>query len=212
MPKCTGFQIPQHCRQAVVFGSNLILRRFNTLSKGRRNMSIIGKVESLWRYPVKSMRGEEVDTAFLGFAGIYGDRLFAFRSAASPKGFPLKVENSDPRDPQEGRRRRTARWEVLPLDLPPRTGRSQRPRVLRIEELQHLFTRAKLPRHRVLLPCPSRAALPSAGEAYPRSLPYRAARWARRKLSRLWVGYSCRSTAVAASKSGRTRASAVTQR
>jgi uncharacterized protein YcbX len=51
-------------------------------------MSIIGKVSSLWRYPVKSMRGEEVKTAFLGFAGIYGDRLFAFRSAASPKGFP----------------------------------------------------------------------------------------------------------------------------
>jgi hypothetical protein len=51
-------------------------------------MSIIGKVESLWRYPVKSMRGEELDAAFLGFAGIYGDRLFAFRSAASPKGFP----------------------------------------------------------------------------------------------------------------------------
>jgi hypothetical protein len=51
-------------------------------------MSIIGTVASLWRYPVKSMRGEEVDAAFLGFAGIYGDRLFAFRSAASPKGFP----------------------------------------------------------------------------------------------------------------------------
>jgi hypothetical protein len=51
-------------------------------------MSIIGTVESLWRYPVKSMRGEEVDAAFLGFAGFYGDRLFAFRSAASPKGFP----------------------------------------------------------------------------------------------------------------------------
>jgi hypothetical protein len=56
--------------------------------KGIQDMSIIGKVESLWRYPVKSMRGEELDAAFLGFAGIYGDRLFAFRSAASPKGFP----------------------------------------------------------------------------------------------------------------------------
>ncbi len=30
--------------------------------------------------------------------------------------------------------------------------------------------------------------------------------------SRLWVGYSCRSTAIAAPKSGRTRASSVTQR
>ena len=51
-------------------------------------MSIIGKVDSLWRYPVKSMRGEELDELFASFAGIYGDRLFAFRSSASPKGFP----------------------------------------------------------------------------------------------------------------------------
>jgi uncharacterized protein len=51
-------------------------------------MSIIGRVDSLWRYPVKSMRGEELEEAFAGFSGIYGDRLFAFRSSASPKGFP----------------------------------------------------------------------------------------------------------------------------
>src|SRR6266566_4087217 len=51
-------------------------------------MNIIGTVESLWRYPVKSMRGEELDEAFAGFSGIYGDRLFAFKSSASRKGFP----------------------------------------------------------------------------------------------------------------------------
>jgi len=51
-------------------------------------MAIIGKVESLWRFPVKSMRGEKLDEAFVSFAGIYGDRLFAFKSAAKPKGFP----------------------------------------------------------------------------------------------------------------------------
>ena len=51
-------------------------------------MSIVGKIDSLWRYPVKSMRGEELDEAFAGFSGIYGDRLFAFKSSASPKGFP----------------------------------------------------------------------------------------------------------------------------
>jgi uncharacterized protein YcbX len=51
-------------------------------------MSIIGKVDSVWRYPVKSMRGEELDEAFAGFSGIYGDRLFAFKSSAGPKGFP----------------------------------------------------------------------------------------------------------------------------
>src|SRR5438552_10027209 len=52
-------------------------------------MSIIGTVESLWRYPVKSMRGQELDEMFAGYAGVYGDRLFAFESAASPKGFPF---------------------------------------------------------------------------------------------------------------------------
>src|SRR5947199_493260 len=51
-------------------------------------MNNIGTVDSLWRYPVKSMRGEELDELFVGFSGIYGDRIFAFRSSASAKGFP----------------------------------------------------------------------------------------------------------------------------
>lgn len=51
-------------------------------------MSVVGTVESLWRYPVKSMRGEELETMFAGFAGVYGDRLFAFRSSANREGFP----------------------------------------------------------------------------------------------------------------------------
>jgi uncharacterized protein YcbX len=51
-------------------------------------MAIIGTVESLWRYPVKSMRGEELNEMFAGFSGVYGDRLFAFVSSGSPKGFP----------------------------------------------------------------------------------------------------------------------------
>jgi len=51
-------------------------------------MAIVGKVESLWRYPVKSMRGEALNEAYVSYAGLYGDRLFAFTSAAKPKGFP----------------------------------------------------------------------------------------------------------------------------
>src|SRR5262245_27712107 len=51
-------------------------------------MSTIAMVDGLWRYPVKSMRGEELNEAFVGFAGVYGDRLFAFRSSAGPRGFP----------------------------------------------------------------------------------------------------------------------------
>src|SRR6266513_1796739 len=52
-------------------------------------MSLVGTVESLWRYPVKSMRGEELGEMFAGYAGVYGDRLFAFESSASAKGFPF---------------------------------------------------------------------------------------------------------------------------
>lgn len=35
------------------------------------------------------MRGEELDEMFAGYGGVYGDRLFAFESSASPKGFPF---------------------------------------------------------------------------------------------------------------------------
>jgi uncharacterized protein YcbX len=52
-------------------------------------MSAIGTVESLWRYPVKSMHGEELDEVFASYAGVYGDRFFAFESSASPRGFPF---------------------------------------------------------------------------------------------------------------------------
>jgi len=51
-------------------------------------MAALGAVESLWRYPVKSMRGEEMTEVFMGFSGIYGDRCFAFKSSAARKGFP----------------------------------------------------------------------------------------------------------------------------
>jgi uncharacterized protein YcbX len=51
-------------------------------------MSVVGRVESVWRYPVKSMRGEQLPEIFAGFSGVWGDRLFAFKSSATPVGFP----------------------------------------------------------------------------------------------------------------------------
>ena len=51
-------------------------------------MEQIGTVESLWRYPVKSMRGESLADAFASFSGIYGDRVYAFHSTGAPAGFP----------------------------------------------------------------------------------------------------------------------------
>jgi uncharacterized protein YcbX len=51
-------------------------------------MNVIGSVESLWRYPIKSMAGERLAQAFVGYAGVYGDRVHAFLNAAGPPGFP----------------------------------------------------------------------------------------------------------------------------
>ncbi len=43
-------------------------------------MITLGTVESLWRYPVKSMRGETMEEAFLEPGGFAGDRRFAIGS------------------------------------------------------------------------------------------------------------------------------------
>jgi uncharacterized protein len=56
-------------------------------------MTIIGSIESLWRYPVKSMSGAELPEVFMGFSGIYGDRSYAFKNSAARKGFPYLNAN-----------------------------------------------------------------------------------------------------------------------
>jgi uncharacterized protein YcbX len=55
---------------------------------GIKALNTIATVDSLWRYPVKSMRGERLSEAFLGFPGLYGDRYFAFKCTTRPTGFP----------------------------------------------------------------------------------------------------------------------------
>ena len=40
-------------------------------------MSTAGTLESLWRYPVKSMAGEELDEAQVTPRGLLGDRVYA---------------------------------------------------------------------------------------------------------------------------------------
>jgi uncharacterized protein YcbX len=57
-------------------------------------MTSIGTVESLWRYPVKSMRGEAMTESFMGFSGFYGDRCYAIKNSAARKGFPFLNANA----------------------------------------------------------------------------------------------------------------------
>ena len=48
----------------------------------------IGQIEAIFRYPVKSMRGEPLDAAVLGWHGLEGDRRLAFRRLDDRGGFP----------------------------------------------------------------------------------------------------------------------------
>jgi uncharacterized protein len=80
-------------------------------------MSMIGRVDSLWRYPVKSMRGEEMDEAFASYSGIYGDRVFAFRSSANHKGFPYLTARDQRRLLEYRPRFRYPDKAALPINL-----------------------------------------------------------------------------------------------
>lgn len=51
-------------------------------------MSAIGVIESLWRYPVKSMRGETLDEVFVSFPGVMGDRLYGIVNGDGNPAFP----------------------------------------------------------------------------------------------------------------------------
>ena len=48
----------------------------------------IGRIEAIFRYPVKSMRGEPLDAASLGWHGLDGDRRLAFRRLDDRGDFP----------------------------------------------------------------------------------------------------------------------------
>jgi hypothetical protein len=56
----------------------------------------IGQIEALFRYPVKSMRGEPLDAATLGWHGIDGDRRFAFRRLDERGAFPWLTASKVP--------------------------------------------------------------------------------------------------------------------
>lgn len=48
----------------------------------------IGTVRAIWRYPVKSMRGEALTSAPLYWHGLVGDRRYAFVQAGDTSNFP----------------------------------------------------------------------------------------------------------------------------
>jgi uncharacterized protein YcbX len=71
----------------------------------------VGHIEAIYRYPVKSMAGESLELARLGWHGLDGDRRFAFRRKDDRGGFPWLTAGKLPdlvrfapqrRDPAQG--------------------------------------------------------------------------------------------------------------
>ena len=57
-------------------------------------MNVIGRLESVWRYPIKSMAGESVPRAHVGFAGVLGDRIYGVHHAGATPAFPFLTARS----------------------------------------------------------------------------------------------------------------------
>jgi MOSC domain-containing protein len=56
----------------------------------------IGHVEAIFRYPVKSMAGQRVEAADVGWHGIEGDRRLALRRTREQSGFPWLTASKFP--------------------------------------------------------------------------------------------------------------------
>jgi uncharacterized protein YcbX len=50
--------------------------------------TVLGSVVSLWRYPVKSMMGEEVNASEVTKGGLLGDRVYGLRARGQARGQP----------------------------------------------------------------------------------------------------------------------------
>lgn len=59
-------------------------------------MHQVGIIKSIYRYPVKSMAGEELPSAELGWHGIEGDRRFAFMRTGNMSGMPWLTASKMP--------------------------------------------------------------------------------------------------------------------
>lgn len=56
----------------------------------------LGHISALFRYPIKSMAGERLDSAKLGWHGVEGDRRLAFRRPAERGAFPWLIASRLP--------------------------------------------------------------------------------------------------------------------
>ncbi|HEY0558326.1 MAG TPA: MOSC N-terminal beta barrel domain-containing protein [Thermoanaerobaculia bacterium] len=120
----------------------------------------IGQVEAIFRYPVKSMGGEPLEAAELGWHGLEGDRRLAFRRIEDRGGFPWLTAGKlpdlvlfSPRRREDGAQRdlpthvRTPDGEEMPVfgeDLAAEVGRRHGAPVQMMQLNHGIFDEASL--------------------------------------------------------------------
>ena len=96
-------------------------------------MSTVGTVQEIWRYPVKSMRGEQLESVFVAFSGLMGDRVYGLINNEADPAFPWHtareqeplllytprfVDGAGTRRPARGRRRPSVPTDTRARSLP----------------------------------------------------------------------------------------------
>lgn len=100
----------------------------------------IAKIKAIFRYPIKSMAGESLASAKLGWHGIEGDRRFALLRAGNESGFPWLTAGRLPKLLQYRPVNRSANGtEDLPTHVITPGGREME---LRSEELRQELSNA----------------------------------------------------------------------
>lgn len=106
-------------------------------------MQEVGKIKAIFRYPVKSMAGETLESAKLGWHGLEGDRRFALHRVGNESGFPWLTAGRLPKLLQYKPVNRTEAnptgAEALPTHVITPEGRELE---LRSEELQQELSNA----------------------------------------------------------------------
>jgi uncharacterized protein len=82
----------------------------------------VGRVEAIFRYPIKSMAGEQLADAQIGWHGVDGDRRFALRRVEERGGMPWLTASKLP-----------ALLQFTPIGLPPTHVRTPDGRELAID-------------------------------------------------------------------------------
>ncbi len=92
----------------------------------------LGTLQEIWRFPIKSMRGESLNVANLLPQGLEGDRVFALHSTAAPHGKPL-LSGAE----RTATLRYTARWQPSPTVTTPDGRTLPLPSPELLQTLQH---------------------------------------------------------------------------